>query len=88
MEKPYRAFFTPDKHGWKNRIALFLPQINAEEKSAVHCCSQFHRMVGAGLSRLSVDDRIARLTLQIYPQILQACRGGFTRIFDNYRQII
>ncbi len=42
------------------------------EKRAVYSCSF---TVGAGLSRLSVGDRIDRLTLQIYPQILQADPG-------------
>jgi len=41
--------------------------------------------VGAGLSRLSVGDRIDRLT-RPYNWLIN--RGGFARIFDNYRQII
>ncbi len=33
-----------------------------EKPYRVHCCSQFHGGVGAGLSRLSVGGRIDRLT--------------------------
>jgi len=57
-----------------------------------------YRLGGAGLSRLSVGDKIDRWTrpYQFYsifydefsPTFYHACRGSFTYIFNTHRQLI